>query len=649
MAAPMRNFHALGCWVRYRLISSKIDTICRQIKHYCTPTFGGVQGSRQNQDGNGTKPDAFWDMMECRLDQASHSLLLQVPKNVSIDDVQRYVEDEVGRISYCFPYSQKQSEGKVKHYALLEMRKHHAVATLLKKSTQRDFLKHSKAQGRSRSKDSSSNWAEINRVLEERVLAKDLNKAETISEQLKIFHEKHRLQEAEVRLRFLLCVLLEETFQHVLPDCRVYPFGSSVNGFGKRNCDVDMYLDRALPRGIVPVRKRRTDSYELRYNEDAASSDRVGTQLTLKAVSDYLRKVPQCYGVTNILHATCPLIKFRHYTTGLPCDLTADNRLGLTSTELLYLYNQLDVRLPQLVFFVRHWARVNHITNVHPGSWITNFPLTLLVIFFLQTRTPAVVPSLDYLCSIATKVERSKVKGIDTTFVGDISKVPVSKNTQSVEDLLQEFFHFCATFDFSRHTLSVRRGQAIPHSLTEKFSLLVENPFETHLNTSKNVKENIVNLIRDTARESLRVMELTDHANPSSSSDKTWGLPLLYRHLHGRRRRTKFDVDKVLDLVSDSVDTKDLSNETAGDVDLEEGDRTVEEMELPVTSSQELQSVVDNGEDGVSVNPSNSSAAATVEVKRRIGKFKSEPRLVVFEDISPLGFCAVKLDQLARR
>ena len=52
---------------------------------------------------------------------------------------------------------------------------------------------------------------------------------------------------------------------------------------------------------------------------------------------------------------------------------------------------------------IRHWARYQSITSSNPGYWITNFPLTLLVVYFLQSRPKPIVPSFDYLQSLAGK------------------------------------------------------------------------------------------------------------------------------------------------------------------------------------------------------------------------------------------------------
>ena len=46
-----------------------------------------------------------------------------------------------------------------------------------------------------------------------------------------------------LRLRYLVCDLLHEVFKEFFPACQVYPFGSSVNGFGVQGSDLDLHLE----------------------------------------------------------------------------------------------------------------------------------------------------------------------------------------------------------------------------------------------------------------------------------------------------------------------------------------------------------------------------------------------------------------------
>lgn len=72
-------------------------------------------------------------------------------------------------------------------------------------------------------------------------------------------------------------------------------------------------------------------------------------------------------------------------------------------SELLYMYGQLDWRIKPLVCTIRKWARVMNVTKEYPGHWITNFSLTLLIIFYLQTK--AILPSVNTIMCFVGKYE----------------------------------------------------------------------------------------------------------------------------------------------------------------------------------------------------------------------------------------------------
>lgn len=72
-------------------------------------------------------------------------------------------------------------------------------------------------------------------------------------------------------------------------------------------------------------------------------------------------------------------------------------------SELLYIYGQLDWRIKPLIFTIRKWARDMNLTKIFPGQWITNFSLTLLIIFYLQTKN--ILPSISTLNKFIGKCE----------------------------------------------------------------------------------------------------------------------------------------------------------------------------------------------------------------------------------------------------
>lgn len=55
-------------------------------------------------------------------------------------------------------------------------------------------------------------------------------------------HGLTKLNDLGTRLRYLTAKQIESTISGLFPLARAYPFGSSVNGYGKMGCDLDVVL-----------------------------------------------------------------------------------------------------------------------------------------------------------------------------------------------------------------------------------------------------------------------------------------------------------------------------------------------------------------------------------------------------------------------
>ncbi|XP_038579830.1 poly(A) RNA polymerase, mitochondrial [Micropterus salmoides] len=359
-------------------------------------------------------------------------------------------------------------------------------------------------------------------------LIQRLSREESIDQQVTFLTEAYQLTEENSRLRFLVCSLLKDIAAAYFPECNIKPFGSSVNGFGKLGSDLDMFLDLDGISGRNT--KMPKSGLSLEYQMKRANSERAVTQSTLSVIGECVDQFgPGCVGVQKILNARCPLVRFAHQPSGFQCDLTANNRVAMKSTELLYLYGVLDPRVRFLVFTVRCWARAHGITSGIPGAWITNFSLTVMVLFFLQRRSPPIIPTLDHLRDLAGPADKSVIEGNDCTFVSDISKIQLQSNTETLEKLLYEFFEFYATFAFNKMSISIRKGKE--QNKPEVAPLHIQNPFETSLNVSKNVNATQLERFVALCQESSWLLQQSETNTPGSgnkgNTPTPWGLATL--------------------------------------------------------------------------------------------------------------------------
>ena len=59
---------------------------------------------------------------------------------------------------------------------------------------------------------------------------------------MKVLYELTKLDELGIRLRFLTARQIESSLSGLFPYCKALPFGSTVNSYGKTNCDLDLVL-----------------------------------------------------------------------------------------------------------------------------------------------------------------------------------------------------------------------------------------------------------------------------------------------------------------------------------------------------------------------------------------------------------------------
>ncbi|NXC73227.1 PAPD1 protein, partial [Anhinga anhinga] len=344
-----------------------------------------------------------------------------------------------------------------------------------------------------------------------------------ISSQMYILLNEYQLTEENIKLRFLACSLVQDFARAYFPDSTVKPFGSSVNTFGKLGCDVDMFLDFHDKRNHAA--KMKKGPFEMEYQMKRLPSERLATQKILSVIGDCLDNFGAGYvNVQKILNARCPLVKFSHQPTGFQCDLSVSNSIAIKSSELLYIYGCLDSRVRALVFSVRCWARVHGLTNSVPGTWITNFSLTMMVMFFLQKRSPPIIPTLDQLKELADEKDKHVIGGCDCSFVSDLSKIKPTKNTETLDVLLGDFFEYFGNFDFRKNSINLRKGKEV--NKPESSPLYIWNPFEQDLNISKNVNQPQLEKFVAMARESAWILQKEDKTQQLINKEP-WGLAAL--------------------------------------------------------------------------------------------------------------------------
>ncbi|XP_075693428.1 speckle targeted PIP5K1A-regulated poly(A) polymerase [Rhinoderma darwinii] len=418
-------------------------------------------------------------------------------------------------------------------------------------------------------------------------LSKQLMRCTDVGDQMKNVVSLCSPSHHESRLRELLLSLLRETFTEFFPGCLLLPFGSSVNGLEISGCDLDLHLELGENKNEKDDMDRKDEGAEVKMEiigkdldaenqvedndeleedtspkkdekelvmevteeleNDDDDDENITPGLSLQGLSQeeildvvgrVLRQcVPGVHGVQSVPSARRPVIHFQHKTSGLRGDITLNNRLALCNSSYLRLCSDLDPRVPQLVYTLRYWARVQEIAGnpLGGGPLLNNYALTLLVIFFLQTRSPPVIPSLRHLREIAVDNAPHVVDGWDCSFASDSTQFPVSENLQSLSCLLSEFFCYFSSLDLHSNILCPRDGllfhvpiSSPPPLWTKGFrvgSLNVQDPFELNHNVCGNVSSRIAR--RFSTQCSAAAKTCRSPLYKLRSSSRPWGITLL--------------------------------------------------------------------------------------------------------------------------
>ncbi|XP_029634137.1 speckle targeted PIP5K1A-regulated poly(A) polymerase isoform X2 [Octopus sinensis] len=366
-------------------------------------------------------------------------------------------------------------------------------------------------------------------------LQKEILEKITVDEQIMLLFKQLRLTDKELQKRDEFCKLFRNILNPYFPGCSVSLFGSSVNGFGVRGCDIDVFLDlhRPMPKDL----KEQSDdaSASLKFIKNQAVPMDEFLQLTAYKQVRFLQKILSKHlrdtfgNFFPIPSVQCPIVRFIHKKSNITFDLSLQNKNGLHNTVLLKYFSSYDWRVAPLVCIIRLWAKYQKLASIG-GTSFSSYSITLLILFFLQNTQPAVLPSVKELIELCTPEERNIVDDCNYSCPKRPPEqvLPASKNTDNLETLLNKFFDFYLHIDYESTVISTHTGQLLPRSDFENdpelktfklSSVCVQDPYILVINTAGNVTDKVkMDFIKG-------LFKAQTQLSAPKSDKNLWGIP----------------------------------------------------------------------------------------------------------------------------
>ncbi|XP_029474683.1 terminal uridylyltransferase 4 isoform X2 [Rhinatrema bivittatum] len=285
---------------------------------------------------------------------------------------------------------------------------------------------------------------------------------------------------SEQQSREQILVYLERFIQKEFNEkARLCLFGSSKNGFGFRDSDLDICMT-------------------LEGHENA---EKLNCKEIIEGLAKVLKKHPGLRNILPITTAKVPIVKFEHRESGLEGDISLYNTLAQHNTRMLATYAAIDPRVKYLGYTMKVFAKRCDIGDASRGS-LSSYAYILMVLYFLQQRKPPVIPVLQEIFD-GKQIPVRIVDGWNAFFFDNVEELrkrlpSFGKNVESVGELWLGLLRFYTEeFDFKEYVISIRQKKLLTTFEKQWTSkcIAIEDPFDLNHNLGAGVSRRMTNFI----------------------------------------------------------------------------------------------------------------------------------------------------------
>ncbi|KAF1967802.1 hypothetical protein BU23DRAFT_285368 [Bimuria novae-zelandiae CBS 107.79] len=312
----------------------------------------------------------------------------------------------------------------------------------------------------------------LDKAKEEQKKALDPHEDDKLSGDMRELYDRLQPTKENTQRRDQFVKKLQSILETEFPgnDFKVHVFGSSGNQLYTSESDVDVCIQTPMTR----------------LEEMHPLAEALAKNGMEKVVC-----IPQAK--VRIVKVWDPVLK-------LACDMNVNNTLALENTRMIKTYIQIDERVRPLAMIIKHWTKQRILNDAALGGTISSYTWICMIINFLQTRDPPILPTLHKLAHRA--IDKATGKRSQSEFADDLEALKGfgKKNTESLGQLLFHFFrHYGHEVDYEKYVVSVRQGRLLTREEKNwhraglqkeaRNRLCVEEPFNTDRNLGNSADE----------------------------------------------------------------------------------------------------------------------------------------------------------------
>uniref|UniRef100_A0A914KT83 Uncharacterized protein n=1 Tax=Meloidogyne incognita TaxID=6306 RepID=A0A914KT83_MELIC len=167
--------------------------------------------------------------------------------------------------------------------------------------------------------------------------------------------------------------------------------------------------------------------------------------------------------------------------------ITVENETGVINSLHIRMLTEIEPKLKYIWMNIKKWAEINNVIDSKNGRFAA-YTLLILVNFCLLSLSKPAVPNIWKI--IEEERDYSEINHIE---LGNRIFENIGESFENTEygtaRLFAGFFKFMVDIDFDKYSISNTEENWLKDKNTEKYPVVIENPFNNQQNSARSVKK----------------------------------------------------------------------------------------------------------------------------------------------------------------